>query len=334
MDFRQVIGQKKILSILNKSVIENRISHTYIFSGPSGIGKKTVANIFAAMLLCENIITDNEIPKTCEKCNSCKMLKSENNADFLVVEIKPDDLSIKIEETRKIISDISIRPMYSKRKVYIINDAEMMTPQAQNCMLKVLENPPSYAVIILTTSNYGALLETVRSRAVRIEFENNDSADISNILKNELKDKKGSEFIVSYSAGNIGTAIKLANSEEFIQIREDSFEILEKLKNKELIDVYESFLFFKNNKKEINSILDIMVLYYRDLLVFQSLGDCELLINSDKKGIILKDAAEYDKVEIIKNIEIIEETRNNLKQNANYQLGIEVMLMKLQEEKH
>ncbi len=305
MDFRQIIGQKKILTVLNKSVIENRISHTYIFSGPQGIGKKTVANIFAAMLLCENLLIEDEIPRTCEKCNSCKMIKSDNNPDFFVVEIKQEETSIKIEEARKIIADISIKPMYSKRKVYIINDAEKMTPEAQNCMLKILENPPSYAVIILTTSNFVALLETVRSRAVRIEFDNNDLAEISDMLKNE-----------------------------FIQIREDLFEILEKLKNRELIDVYESYTFFKNNKKEINAILDIMVLYYRDLLVFQSLGDPSLLINLDKKGIILKDVNDYSKFKIIENIEIIEETRNNIKQNANYQLGIEVMLTKLQEEKH
>ncbi|MFA6309011.1 MAG: DNA polymerase III subunit delta' C-terminal domain-containing protein [Clostridia bacterium] len=331
MNFNKVIGQKEILLSLKKSIANDTVGHAYIFSGPRGIGKRTVASIFSAMLLCSETISDDGGIDSCGKCYACRMFSSEANPDYKVIE--PTGTSIKIEEARKIHSDVSIRPTYSKRKVYVINEAEKMTKEAQNSLLKILEEPPKYVTIILTTSNYTSLLETVRSRAVKFEFKKNEDSEVKNILKTDFSGNiKGADFIASYSNGIIGTAIKLAGSEDFIKLREETLGIINRLNSKNLLDVFEIYPFFNENKPEINTILDIMAMFYRDLLVTQSAGDGNLLINSDKKDIILVNAKEYKEHELIKNIEIIEVTRKYIMQNVNYQLCIEVMLMKIQEE--
>jgi DNA polymerase-3 subunit delta' len=223
--------------------------------------------------------------------------------------------------------------MHSKRKVYIINDAEKMTVQAQNCLLKTLEEPPHYTVIILTTSNYEGLTGTIRSRAVRYNFRKNTINEVKEFLARKTGGSlENLDFVAAYSGGNIGAALGFAASSEFKLLREKTFEILIRLRESKLLDAFETYVFFEDNKAVVDSILDVMLLYYRDLLVLKLTGKEKILINYDKKDIILSNVSAFGTRKLVDNIELIEKTRRNIKQNANFQLSIEVLLMKLQEE--
>jgi DNA polymerase-3 subunit delta' len=327
MDFNDIIGQKQVTTSLMCSLESHRIGHANAFVGPKGIGKRTVARIFAATVLCQN----TKDGKSCLKCKSCKLFISRSNPDF--IEIEPEGTSIGVDTIREMQRDIAIKPMYSGHKVYLISDADRMTVQAQNSLLKTLEEPPDYAVLILTTSKFETLLETIRSRVLRYDFKRNTLNEIYTYLESKFTDNlQGIDFIASYSNGIIGTALELANSGKLMELREETLQVLLNLSKPKLIDIFKLFKFFETNKEQINIILDIMILFYRDMIIVKNMEDDKLLINSDKKDIILSTALDYTSQKLVNCIEIIEEARSSMKNNVNFQLLIEIMLMRLQEE--
>ncbi len=339
MGFSEIIGQTRIVESLKNALINDRISHGYIFNGPSGIGKKTVAKAFCSLLLCskasENLdrLMDKgaDALKPCGECPGCRLYENGANPDFSVIEAEGG--SIGVDEIRKIQSEIMIRPLYAKRKVYLIIDGDKMTVQAQNCLLKTLEEPPAYAVLILTVSNLNNILETIRSRAVKLNFKKNTSAEIRGILTEKLGgDIENLGFITSYSDGIPGIALEMAQSREFGDLRQEIINIALMLPGGEITSFFQSVKFFDDNKEHIDAMLDVLLLLYRDLLVAAGLKGEYMLINSDKKDIILNNAPKFSIVRLLENIEYILETRKYIKQNANYQLAVEVMLMKLREE--
>lgn len=327
MNFNEIAGQKNIVEGLKGLLRNNKLGHAYIFSGPKGIGKRTVARILASILMCNN----EGVDESCGKCQPCRLFENGTNPDFCVVELKGS--SIGVEDIRHMQHDISIRPLYSGRKVYLIPEAEKMTVQAQNCLLKTLEEPPGYAVIILATSNYDGLLETIRSRSIRHEFKKNSFEEVKEFLTKRFgSDFKEADFVASYADGVIGRALELLESDQFKEIRDKVIDTVMKLSESNLVDIFDIYPLFEENKDDVDSILDIMLIFYRDLLVAGKSGNEKILINSDKKDIILRNVDRFSTGKLLNNITAIEEGRKNIKQNANYQLAIEVMLMKLQEE--
>ena len=155
MAFEQIIGNSKIKETLQSIIQKNNILHGYMFIGTEGIGKKLVATEFAKMILCTE-----KTNKPCNHCKSCIEFEGKNNPDFKMIE--PDGNSIKIEQIRLINSKIIEKPITSSRKVYIINDSQKMTVDAQNCLLKTLEEPPEYATLILICDNEEQMLNTIK----------------------------------------------------------------------------------------------------------------------------------------------------------------------------
>ncbi len=327
VNFSDIIGQNEIVNALKAVLKDDSSRHAYIFAGPEGIGKRMVAKIFAAALLC----AERNSFIRCENCQSCRLFESSTNPDFYVVEA--EGTSISVDDIRKMQKDISIRPLYAAKKVYLIAEADKMTVQAQNCLLKTLEEPPRYAVIILTAANSNSLLETIRSRSILYNFRKNTNEEVKTCIQKIKGDElSGVDFVVSYADGVPGKAIELVESEDFRINRDKALEVILRLRNSKLIEIFDIYGFFEENKDNIDSILDIMLIFYRDLLITKKTGNENILINSDKKDIILDNVDGFEIDKLIRNIAAIEDTRRNIKQNANYQLVIEVMLMKLQEE--
>ena len=277
--FENIIGNEKNKNILKKSIEQNQISHSYIFSGIEGIGKKEIAKQFAKEILCSNII---------------------NNPDFFLIE--PEDGKIKIDTIRELQKKIAEKPINLGKKVYIINDAELMTKEAQNALLKTLEEPPEYAVLILITSNENNLLSTIKSRCTRMSFSPLDNKEVEKYIKSNY-DINLSERILELSQGSIGRAIKLSENQELYNNVE---KILVKMQEKDLIDIIKLSEEIYKSKDEIKYILEYM--------------------NSLSLQLSKKD------IKYIKCIGIIEDTKKRLKANSNYDMSIDNMIFNMWEE--
>lgn len=175
MSFKDIIGNDEAKCYLIESIKKNNIPHAYMFIGEEGIGKKLIALEYAKNIMCEN-----NSYEACDSCKSCRIFDSMNHPDFFLLE--PDGNNIKIEQIRSIKSKIYEKPIVSNKKVYIINDSQKMTIESQNSLLKILEEPPEYIVIILIVSNQNLILDTIKSRCNKVLFNKIDN----NLLKDFL----------------------------------------------------------------------------------------------------------------------------------------------------
>lgn len=326
MDFSGIIGQKEVVGSLERAISENRVGHAYIFTGPAGMGKKTIAHLFAGLLLC-NAPKDG---KACGKCVPCQLFENGSNPDYH--RINTDEASIGVDMIRDVQGDVAIKPMYSKRKVYIVEDAAKMTEQAQNCLLKTFEEPPEYVVIMLLTANYEALLETVRSRAQHLHFKKYSHGQVLQALAVKTgRDDELARLAADYADGNIGLALELAGSGDFPRLRERVFELLPGVTKGKTASILEFTAFMEESRDSVGLLLDILLLYYRDLLIMCETGNENMLINSDKKDMIFINAQVCASRSVISKIDALEAARRALKQNANMQLVIDNLLISLQE---
>ncbi len=318
-----MLGHQRILSALRAAVQKDNVSHAYIFEGPDGVGKRDTALKFASMLMC----SEEQFP--CGVCKSCQLYKEASNPDFH--EIIQKDKSISVEEIRNILKGLVIRPLYSKYKVIIINDADAMTIQAQNALLKSLEEPPPYIVFILTVQSSAAVAQTIRSRCQRILFNRLSPEDIMEILESNYGLRKPDwEFIVSYADGVAGTALELAESSHYLELREEVLEITSSLVSAGDADLFKFYDTFERNNDRVDYVLHVILLYFRDLLIYKETGDTSLLINSDKKDMIIRNVG-LPFSHVLKCIQAVWDARRGLDSNANFQLAIEVMLMKIKQ---
>ena len=294
--FDEIIGNERIKEELKRVIVENKISHSYMFVGIEGIGKQMIAKEFARIVLCTN-----EQEKGCHQCKSCMEFLSHNHPDFLYLE--PDGNSIKIEQIRYLQRKIQEKPIISNKKVYIINDADKMTTEAQNCLLKTLEEPPDYGMIILIGSNENAFLNTIKSRCMKITFQPIETQYIEQFMEKTYGMTNISPNMLEAFQGSIGKAILLKDKKEQYQSIEDMVEKLDKTDMTELIKLGEPLY---QSKDEIINILD-----YINIILLK----------------LAKENTQYANC-----IDIIENTKKRLNQNANYDMCIDNMIFNMWEE--
>ena len=179
MIFENIIGNEKNKELLKKVIDTNNIAHSYMFVGKDSIGKLLFAKEFAKAILC------TEEGKPCNKCKSCIEFNTNNNPDFNILE--PEGNSIKIDQIRELTKKVYEKPVVSNRKVYIINDSNYMTKEAQNSLLKTLEEPPEYITIILITSNENLFLPTIKSRCTKVLFNRLTNEELADILQKQYQ---------------------------------------------------------------------------------------------------------------------------------------------------
>lgn len=314
-------GHENILVGLKTAIEHDSLGHAYIFEGPDGVGKRETALSFSSMLLCGS----EHFP--CGECKSCHLFAEGVHPDFQ--EIYEPEKSISVEDIRNLLKGLVIRPLYSNYKVIVINDADKMTVQAQNALLKSLEEPPSYVIFILTVQSGASLTPTVRSRCQRILFNKMDSQALFQLLTEKYTIREDRlNFIVSYSDGIIGTALNLIETPEIIDLRERAVEIVSEIISLENADLFKIYDFFEKNSDRIDFILRVILLYFRDILIYNMTANIRLLINSDKKDMIIRNAR-VSTSKLLDCIQAIWDTYRSIELNANFQLAIEVMLMKI-----
>lgn len=299
MSFEKLIGNEKIKQILKNAVESNNVLHSYMFVGEEGIGKNLFAKEFAKMILCSN-----QDVKPCNQCKSCVEFNSENHPDFM--QIVPDDgKTIKIEQVRFMQEKTQEKPVTSNKKVYLISKAETMTREAANSLLKTLEEPPEYVVIILTTSNESKILTTIKSRCMKLHFEPIPEEKIIDYLKQNGIDANLTENMLKHCEGSIGKAIKINDlKDQYMQIE----QLINLLEKQSITQIWKKAEVLYSSKDDIIDLLN-----YMEIVIY---------------NIIKKE----HKIKYTEGIHIIEQTKQRLLANANYDMSIDNLLLKLWEE--
>lgn len=325
--FSDIIGQEMIKEHLQNAIKTGSISHAYIISGERSSGKEFIATIFAMTLQCEQGGTE-----PCNECHSCKQVLSKNQPDIIyLTHEKPNTISVD-DIRQQVNRDIAIKPYAGPKKIYIINEAEKMSVSAQNALLKTLEEPPEYAVIIMLTTNSDAMLNTILSRCIVLKMKPVDDKLVKQFLMENVKipDYKA-EVCAAFARGNIGKARLLALSEEFDNIKEEAVTLLKYIDDMEINEIAKSIKHMNEYKLEINDFLDILAIWYRDALLFKATNDVNYLIFKSEIQYIKKTAAKstYEGIEIILNA--LDKAKTRLTANVNFDLTMELLLLTIKE---
>ncbi len=326
-NFKDIIGQEQIKEHLQMALSSGKISHAYIINGERFAGKEFIAKIFAMALQCEKGGTE-----PCGECHSCKQALSDNHPDIIrVTQEKPN--SIGVDDIRtQINGDIAIKPYSGPRKIYIVNEAEKMTVQAQNALLKTLEEPPSYAVIILLTTNVNAMLQTILSRCVVLNMKPVPGELIKNYLMKEMQipDYKA-EVCVAFARGNVGKARQLAMSEDFDKVKEEALSLLKYIQEMDVNEMVAAIKKINEYKMDVNDYLDILSIWYRDVLLFKATNDANHLVFREEIQNIKKVAGRTSYEGIEKVIKALEKAKKRLEANVNFDLTMELLLLDMKE---
>lgn len=325
--FKDVIGHSDIIQYIQNVVEQDKVSHAYILNGEKGSGKKMLASLFAMTLQCEKHGSE-----PCGECHSCKQARSGNHPDIIKVQhekpntISVDDIRVQIN------NDIGIKPYSSPYKIYIIPEAELLTVQAQNALLKTIEEPPEYAVIFLLTENAESLLPTIMSRCVMLKLRNIRTTLIRKYLMEQMHiPDYQAEICAAFAQGNMGRAIMLASSEHFNEIKEEALQLLRYINEMEISEIVSAIKKITTYKLEITDYLDIIMIWYRDVLIYKATKDVNGIVFADQLKYIKERAnkSSYEGIEII--LESLEKAKTRLKANVNFDLVMELLLLTIKE---
>ena len=325
--FSNILGQEAVKDHLKKAIEYHKVSHAYILTGEKGMGKKMLANAFALSLLCEKGGSE-----PCMQCHSCRQVLSGNHPDLIyVTHDKP--ASIGVEDVRNQINDtIAVRPYNGGYKIYIVDEAEKMTVQAQNALLKTIEEPPSYAVILLLTANEDAFLPTILSRCVQLKLKPlKDSAVKEYLLETMGVKEQDADVYAAFARGNLGKAIHLASSEEFKLMHSEMLYLLNHLKEMDIADILNFIRKLREEEIDLYECLDFMQLWYRDVLMFKATHEIDGLVFRQEYNDIKNraDTSSYEGLEKI--INAIETAKVRLQANVNFELTMELLFLTIRE---
>ncbi len=325
--FDEIIGQEQIKEHFQNALKEEHISHAYILVGEKYSGKMMMASTFAAALLC-----DDEESRPCGKCHSCSQAATYNNPDIIYVTHEKPNL-ISVDDIREgINSDIMTRPYGGKRKIYIVDEAEKMNQQAQNALLKTFEEPPEYATILLLVTNLEELLPTIRSRAVTLNMKPVRDDLIKKYLMETVKiPDYRADICVAFARGNVGKAKLLSANEDFDTLKNTVLNVLKNIKNLEATELMAAVKSSGSYKATINDYLDIILVWYRDVLLYKATGNPNDLIFKEEIQYIRKvaDSISFEGIEAI--VEALDKAKRRITTNVNFELTMELLFLEMKE---
>lgn len=326
--FADIVGQEHLREHLENAIKMDKVSHAYIINGEKNAGKEFIAKTFAMALQCEN----RQGVEPCGECHSCKQALSGNHPDIIfITHEKPGSIGVD-DIRRQVNNDVAIKPYKGPRKIYIMNEGEKMTVQAQNALLKTLEEPPEYTVLLILAANVDFLLPTILSRCVVLNMKPAKDAQIKKYLMEtmEIPDYKA-DICVAFARGNVGKAKLLANSEEFDKVKEEAITLLKYIKEMELNEIVAAIKKINEYKFDVNDYMDILSIWYRDVLLFKATHDVNHLIFKEEIQHIRKvaDKSAYEGIEKI--IDALEKSKQRLNANVNFDLTMELLLLTIKE---
>lgn len=326
-NYGDIIGHEDIVRHFKSSIELGKVSHAYILHGEKGVGKKTLANVVAKSLQCES-----GNPDPCGECKSCLQVESNNQPDIIwLKQEKPNVISVD-EIRSQIVNDIDLKPYSSRYKIYIIPDAQMMNQQAQNALLKTLEEPPEYAIIILLTNNVDKFLPTILSRCIVLNFKPVQPLEMIEYLEEQLSiEKDKAKFCTDFAQGNLGKAVRLAISPEYNEIKEDSIRLLRRIHEMEMEEIILAVKNMGKYKLDVTDYIDIMTMWFRDILMVKISNSPNKIIFKEEFSILKKQASKvsYEGVEEI--LKSLDKLKIRLEANVNFEIAMELTLLTIKE---
>lgn len=325
--FQDIIGHNQIVEHLKNAIRMEKISHAYILNGENNAGKMMLAEAFAMALQCEA-----EKDEPCMECRSCRQAKDHNQPDIIyVTHEKPNVISVD-DIRQQLNNDIVIKPYNSKYKIYIVDEAEKMNVQAQNALLKTIEEPPAYGIILLLTTNADSFLPTILSRCITLNLKSvNEDLIKSYLMKKYQIPDYQADVCAAFAQGNVGKAIQLASSDEFNELKASALSLVKKLEDMDLYELNQLIKQINEFKPKIQEYFDLLTLWFRDVLYMKATNDVNNLIFKDEVYDIKKQAAKrsYSGIETI--LQALEQSRVRLNANVNFDLVIELLLLTIKE---
>lgn len=323
--FSEIVGHEQIKEHMQAAIRDKKPFHAYLFQGEEGVGKEALARTFAAGLQCQSESAD----KPCKECVSCRQMESGNQPD--VIWVTREKASLGMDEIREqLCNTMDIKPFSSPYKIYLVPEAEKMTEAAQNALLKTIEEPPEYGIVILMTSNISALLPTIQSRCLTMEFRPLSTAVVESYVKEhcQVPDYQA-RASAAFAQGNLGKAMRYAKSEDFIERKDHIISLLRHVEQMDLSEMLAVIKDLGTRKDEVRDYIDLMVLWYRDVLLFKATKDINQLLFQDEASYISREASHrsYEKIEEI--LQAFEKAKVRLRANVNFDITMELMLLTL-----
>ena len=310
--FSDIVGHEQVKEHLQAAIKDNKPFHAYIFQGDVGVGKETMARTFAAGLQCQG-----EGEKPCKTCVSCRQVDSGNQPD--VIWVTREHASLGVEDIREqLCNTMEIKPFSSPYKIYIVQEAEKMTEAAQNALLKTIEEPPEYE-----------LLPTIQSRCLTLEFRPLSTSTVEEFLKKQCQVP---DYLAKASAvfaqGNLGKAMRYAKSDDFIERKDKVLSLLRNVNHMDVSEMLEVIRDLGTRKDEVRDYIDLMALWYRDVLIFKATKNINQLLFQEESSHISKEASNrsYEKI-----LQAFEKAKSRLKANVSFDVTLELMLVTLKE---
>jgi len=333
-NFAEVIDQQQMKEHLQNAIRTGKVSHAYIISGEKGSGKKFIAGIFSKTLQCEDRQEKEGQIEACDKCHSCIQAEQSDHPDIITVtHEKPG--SIGVDDIRTQIRDsVLIKPYTGAYKIYIIPEGEKMTSAAQNALLKTLEEPPSYVVIIILTENMEVFLPTITSRCIVLPMKPAGDNSIRKFLMENMRvvDYKA-DLCVAFARGNIGKAIQLAQNEIFDEIRNQTISFVQDIKHKEIFEINETVhnIITAQEQDRKQDFLDVLLFLIRDILIYKATEEEDHLIFRDKISYI-RDTADRCTFEGLNTVvEAMQQAKRRIDANVNADLALEMLMIAVKE---
>lgn len=325
--YKDILGNEQIKGHFKNAIKLHKVSHAYILNGDKGMGKKMLSKTFAMALQCEK-----GAEEPCMECRSCRQVMSDSHPDIkYITHGKPNVIAVD-EIREQINNDIQIKPYSGPYKIYIVDEAEKMNPQAQNALLKTIEEPPEYGIIILLTANSEMFLPTILSRCVMLNMKLMEKGQMRDYLMKKLGiPDYHADVITAFAGGNLGKAIRLASSEDFSELKGSVTHLLEYIGDMETYEVVMAVKQAEKYKVDIDDYIDLMMVWYRDVLMFKVSRDMNELTFKDEYGYIKEQAERisFNGVEEILNA--MDKAKVRIRANVNFDLAIEMMYLTIRD---
>ena len=319
MPFADIVGHERVVEVFRRALRSGKTSHSYLFEGPAGCGRRTTALALVQAIFCAKRGDD-----ACGACDQCRKVAACSHADIHYIE--PDGQFIKIEQVRELQRDLSLRPYEAPRKACIIGSAERFNPAAGNSLLKTLEEPPGNAIIILLTENAGMLLPTIRSRCQLIRFSPLSAGNVRLLLERRGMPLETAEILAPMAEGSIRRALELdnealANRREILLARISAFD------RNRIATIFDASEELGGSRDETLETLDMLISFMQDTAHLAA-GSAEI-VNQAVRPALQGFAATWPLKRALQILDDCLETRRSVQRNANAKLALDRLFMRI-----